>query len=188
MKRDNSLRFAIILLFITLVALSRVLVRTGSGFELLSNFSPIGAMALFGGAYFKGWKAYFFPLLALLLGDLLIAVAASPAEIFYSGWYWTYGAFALMVLVGQWLLKRVTAGNFLVSTLLVVFIHWIVTDFGVWIGGTMYPKTWAGFVECLTMAIPFERPLLYGTFVFGIIMFGAFEAFQAKFPRLRLAA
>lgn len=188
MKNPNQIRFAILLAFIALVAISRVLVRTGDSFEWLSNFSPIGAMALFGGAYFKGWKAYALPLLALLFGDVFIAIVKDPSEVFYQGWYWVYGAFAIMVLAGSWIMQQKTVRNFLLGTAAVVLIHWIVTDFGVWLGGSMYPKTLNGFITCLIAAIPFERALLYGTLVFGTLMFGTFEWFKIRFPQLQYAA
>jgi hypothetical protein len=37
-------------------------------FPVLSNFTPVGAIALFGGAYFTDkWKAYLVPLAALFV-------------------------------------------------------------------------------------------------------------------------
>jgi hypothetical protein len=43
-----------------------------SGHSPLTNFTPIGAMALFGGCYFENrWKAFLVPLLTLWLSDLL---------------------------------------------------------------------------------------------------------------------
>jgi len=153
----------------------------------LSNFSPIGAMALFGGAYFAKSKAFAFPLLALWLGDILLNRFVYFGEwvIFYEGFYWIYGAFALMVLVGTWLLKQVTIPNFLLSTLVITLIHWIVTDLGVWLGGTMYPMTWAGWWACLVAAIPFEINFFLGTLIYGTVMFGLFEWFEFKFPILK---
>lgn len=38
-----------------------------------TNFAPVGAMALFGGAYFRSrWAAYLLPVLSLWLSDLFI--------------------------------------------------------------------------------------------------------------------
>ena len=48
MKNSINLRFGVIVGMITVAALSRFLFLTPS----LANFSPVGAMALFGGAYF----------------------------------------------------------------------------------------------------------------------------------------
>ena len=190
-NQPNQIRTRVLLLFILIIAASRVILSMDPAFAPLANLSAVGAMALFGGAYFTNRKAFAFPLLALLISDLLIARFAhwgGEWQFLYSGAAWVYGAIALMVLVGRYLMKRKSVGNFVLSSFVVVFIHWIVTDLGVWAGGTMYPKTLAGFWACLVAAIPFERNFLLGTLVYGTLMFGAFEWMKFRFPKLRLAA
>ena len=189
-KQPNQIRLRVLLLFILIIAAVRVILSTDPAFAPLANFSAVGAMALFGGAYFSNTKALVFPLIALLISDLLIARFAhwgGTWTFLYAGAGWVYGAIALMVITGRLLMMQKRVSNFLLSTLVVVFIHWIVTDFGVWLGGTMYPKTLAGFWACLVAAIPFERNFLIGTLVYGGIMFGAFEWFKMRYPKLRLA-
>ncbi len=54
---------AIVLLFIAAVATWRVLsVPDGDDVSAMANFTPIGAMALFGGAYFSRVNSFIFPL------------------------------------------------------------------------------------------------------------------------------
>lgn len=190
-KQPNQIRLGVIALFILIIAAVRVILSLDAAFAPLANFSAVGAMALFGGAYFKNTKALAFPLLALLLSDLLIARFAywgGTWTFLYEGAAWVYGAIALMVITGRLLMKQKRVANFLLSSLVIVFIHWIVTDLGVWAAGTMYPKTLAGFWACLVAAIPFERNFLIGTLVYGTLMFGAFEWFKMRYPKLRLAA
>ena len=190
-NQPNQVRLSVLLLFILIIAATRVLFSLDSSMSWLAGFSAVGAMALFGGAYFTNLKAFAFPIIALLISDLLIARFAyfgGEWQFLYEGAGWVYGSFALMVIVGRYMMRRKTFTNLLASTMVVVLIHWLVTDFGVWIGGTMYPKTLAGFWACLVAAIPFERGLLFGTLLYGTLMFGAFEWFKLKFPQLRLAA
>jgi hypothetical protein len=71
------------------------------------------------------------------------------------------------------------------SAFIVVFIHWIVTDFGVWMGSTVYAQTFMGFITCLITAIPFELNLLAGTLLYSIILFGCFQWMQGKYPVLQ---
>lgn len=181
-------RSAILLLFMIVVAAVRILLHLQSNISPMANFTPIGAMALFGGAYFSSnKKAYLFPLLTLWLGDILLnrLVFYHEWRLFYEGFYWTYGAFALMVLTGQLLIKKVTIKNVIAASLIIVFIHWIVTDFGVWLEGTLYPKTWAGWWACLTAAFPYERNFLAGTVLYGGLLFGSFEWMQNRYTQLR---
>ncbi|KQN38861.1 hypothetical protein ASE92_05415 [Pedobacter sp. Leaf41] len=183
-------RNLILLLIILVITLFRLLVTFNSDELQFANFSSIGAVALFGGAYFKDHaKAFAFPLVSLFLSDFILAstiFSKYSNGFLYEGWYWTYLAFALMVLVGRVLLKKINVVSLLSSTLAIVFIHWIVTDFGVWFQNPSYPQTLAGYWSCLVKAIPFEIRFLEGTLIYGAIIFGAFEIMKSKYPVLKM--
>lgn len=181
-------RITVLLLFILVVAFIRVVINPVWGFAFLSNFTPVGAMALFGGAYFTSKKAYLFPLLTLWLSNIFLTrfVYGDEWILFNAGYLWVYAAFILMVIMGKLLLKNVSVKNILIAALVITFIHWIVTDIGVWLAGTRYPKTIEGFWACLAAAIPFERNFLSGTLVYSAIMFGSFEWMKSKYPSLRI--
>ncbi|WP_316808678.1 DUF6580 family putative transport protein [Pedobacter agri] len=185
-------RNLILLLMILVITLFRLLVTFNSDELQFANFSSIGAVALFGGAYFKDhFKAFAFPLISLFLSDFILAntiFSKYSNGFLYEGWYWTYLAFALMVLVGRVLLKKINVVSLLSSTLTIVFIHWIVTDFGVWFQNPSYTQDFAGFWLCLERAIPFEIRFLEGTLIYGALLFGAFELLKAKYPVLKLQA
>lgn len=172
----------IVFLFILAIAAVRVIFNFNYDISPLASFSPLGAMALFGGAKFdRAWKASLFPLGTLFLSDFILHQTVFKSYgngILYRGWYWVYGAFLLMVLVGRAMLKQATVGRFLLATLAVVFIHWIVSDIGVWIGSKIYAQNISGFIDCLIAAIPFELRFLAGTLVYGAILFGGFAVMQ----------
>jgi hypothetical protein len=172
-------RTVLLLVFITAIAAVRVIINFDTQISPLANFSPVGAMALFGGAYFnKRWKAFSFPLLMLFLSDFILQQTVFKAYgngILYGGWYWVYGAFALMTIAGRWLLKKITIKNFIFSVFVCVFIHWTVTDIGVWYGSRIFSQDLEGYINCLVVAIPYELRFLTGTLVYGIILFGLFE-------------
>ncbi len=183
-------RTAVLLVFISITAAVRVIFNFNYDISALANFSPIGAMALFGGAYFnKKWKAFAFPLLMLFISDFILHQTVFKAYgngFLYGGWYWVYGASALMTIVGRRLLKKVTVNRFLFSVLTCVFIHWIVTDLGVWIGSKTYSQDVNGFIACLARAIPYEWRFLAGTLIYGIILFGLFEWMKRKYAVLQV--
>ena len=186
-----DLRAALLLVFITTIAAVRVIINFDTQISPLANFSPVGAMALFGGAYFnKQWKAFSFPLLMLFLSDLVLQQTVFKAYgngILYGGWYWVYGAFALMTLAARWLLKRITIKSFILSVLVCVFIHWTVTDIGVWYGSKIFSQNLQGYIDCLVVAIPYELRFLTGTIVYGTILFGIFEWMQQRYSILKTA-
>ena len=69
------------------------------------NFTPLCAIALFGGKYFNNkYIAYLLPLLALWFSDILINNFIlnnyfDGFTLFYSGFYWQYGSFILITLL-----------------------------------------------------------------------------------------
>src|SRR6476646_3098848 len=66
------------------------------------NFTPIGAMALFSGAYLgRRWLAFAAPLGALLLSDLVLG--------FYHGQATVYFSVALIAMIGMAALERRSA-------------------------------------------------------------------------------
>jgi hypothetical protein len=162
------------------------LVSAGNN-PFISNFTPIGAIALFGGCYFsEKWKAYLLPILTLWISDIVInsMFYSHKLELFYDGFAWNYASFALAVFIGTFI-KKVNVTNVLVSGIVSAVLFWLISDFGVWIGGTMYPKTAGGLVECYTAALLFLRNMTMSNIVFGGIMFGAFEWAKNRFPALQ---
>ncbi|MFI5453171.1 DUF6580 family putative transport protein [Pedobacter sp. UC225_61] len=183
----NSSRTLVLLLLMLVIVGLRVIAPLSPDFKVIANFSGIGAVALFGGAYFKNkFNAFILPLLVLLVSDIGLALTMGKDYGFYQGWYYTYIAFALIVLVGHLMIKKVNVIAVLTASLTGVLIHWIVSDFGVWYGSSFYPQTFAGFWACLVFAIPYELNFLYGTLAYSAIMFFAFESLKAKYPVLSL--
>jgi hypothetical protein len=182
-------RTATVLIFILVIGIFRALIPMVGDVTVLANYSAVGAIALFGGAYFNSnGKSFSFPLLTLLLSDLILSVTVYKnfnGGFLYEGWYFVYGAFALMVLAGKLILKNVNVISVVFAAIATVLIHWIVTDFGVWYGSAAYPQTLAGFGTVLFDAIPFEFRFLNGTLGYSAIMFGLFEYLKVKYPVLK---
>jgi hypothetical protein len=137
-------------------------------------------MALFGGAYFNRKSfAFAVPLAAMFLTDAIIG--------FHSEMWLVYLSFALIVLIGMLMLKKVNIKNVIIASLTASISFFIITNFGVWAFGTMYPKNIAGLIECYIAAIPFIQNTLIGDLFFSGIMFGMFEFVKAKLPLLSQA-
>ena len=187
MQNKISPRFLFISLAILAAGLWRVFVS--GGIISFSNFTPVGAMALFGGAYFSNKRlAFLFPLLTLWLSDIIIDsfIYGHGLVLFYSGWYISYAAFALMVVMGL-AIKKPTVSNITLFGTLGSFMHWVITNFGVWAQGSMYPKTGLGLMQCYTLALPFLSNSIVSTLVFSAALFGSFELAKRRFPILALA-
>lgn len=180
-------RTLVLLAIILFISLIRVTAAVSPDFGAIANFSAVGAIALFGGAYFREYrKAFSLPLLVLLVSDLFIA-KISGYGFFYGGWYWTYIAFVLMVLVSRLVIRRVSVLAVISGILTAVLVHWIVSDISAMYVPGLYPPTFGGYLQCLTAAIPFELRFLYGTAIYGSVMFGTFEILRKRYPDFALA-
>jgi hypothetical protein len=179
-----NFRNSFLILIIVAAAATRFM-NLGS-YSSWTNFTPLGAMAMFGGAYFSNKvKAYAVPLLTLFVSDLLLNYTFyHKLVLFYDGAFWVYLSFALMVFAGTFL-KKINVVNIILASLVTVCIHWLISDISVVLApGSMYPKTFGGYLTALIAAIPFERNMLVSNLVYGFLMFGAFEFAKTKFPAL----
>ena len=186
----------ILVLLVMMVGVAAMRIPNAAQLTLWANFTPIGAMGLFGGAYFTGkWKAYAFPLITLLVSDLIINLFIFDGKygIMYSKWYIIYGIFALIVFFGKILIKEVTIQNIVLASVVAALSHWLIADFTVWIGGgtdlrTMLPltKNWAGLIQCYAQGFPFMKNFMMGNLVYSGILFGAFQFAEWRYPVLKL--
>jgi prepilin signal peptidase PulO-like enzyme (type II secretory pathway) len=192
MKQSLNPRFLVLLLFIGLAAALRI--ANTAEWSPVANFTPIGAMALFGGAYFTNrWKAFGLPLLTLWLSDLVINVVLYKGQfgIMYSGWYWIYGIFALIVWYGKVLLQKVSVKNVLMSALVASLSHWLLANLIVCDGpdllSILQTVDFADWQQRLWQGVPYLRNFLVGTLAYGAVLFGGFEWLQTRYPKLTIA-
>lgn len=133
------------------------------------NFVPIGAMALFGGAYMSKKQALTLPIAVMVLSDFVIGFDNLPMRLT------VYGSFLLVVLVGFWLKKNPNLKNVILSSLATSVLFFLTTNFAVWTFGNLYLKTPSGLSECFLLAIPFFRNTLLGDFFYTGVFFGGYN-------------
>lgn len=195
MKDQINIRFLVLLGITALIGVWRTVAATPELSEW-TNFSPLGAMALFAGTYFASrYKAYLSPLLILFISDLILMqtlFAEFRSGLLYQGWQWTYGSFVLMVGVGDVLKKGSTLRSILLGGLLAGCAHFVLSNFGVWLNngidlstGIAYTRDLSGLTACYVAAIPYFKNLLLGNWIYGTLLFGGFILMQRKFPILR---
>ena len=148
------------LVFVLLIigVLSRILLH-------VPNFTPVVALALFGGTYLKKRQAIILPLALMFLSDLIIG--------FHNIMLFTYGSVLLIAAMGLWLRKHKTVGMIFTASIASAIVFFIVTNFGSWL--VMYPLTFSGLKQCYIAAIPFFRFQLLSTLAYGGVFFGLYE-------------
>jgi hypothetical protein len=143
------------------------------------NFTPIGAMALFSGAYLgrRGVIAFAAPLGALFLSDLVLG--------FYRGLPTVYFSVALIVVIGWFSLQRVSALRVGAAALTSSILFFAITNFGMWLFSGFYPRTLVGLEACYVAAIPFFQNTVAGDLFYAALLFGGFKVAELLLPRLR---
>jgi hypothetical protein len=145
------------------------------------NFTPIGAMALFSGAYLgRRGLAFVAPLAAMLLSDLVLG--------FHSGMLFVYAGVALIVLLGSQALSRVTPLRVGGAAIASSILFFAVSNFGTWALSGMYAHTLAGLSACYVAAIPFFQKTVAGDLFYATLLFGGFKIAELLMPRLRARA
>jgi len=183
-EEKNIARFSVLVLMVVLATIYRLLPHPW-------NLAPVGAMALFGGAYFGSIvAAIFVPLFSLWVSDLVLnnlifAQYFPEFTLFYSGFAWQYGSFVVICLIGLLLKNNVKPISVLVASVAGSIVFFVISNFGVWLGGTMYPQTSSGLLACYAAGLPFIQNTLVGDLVFSAALFGSFEYLQGRYKYLR---
>lgn len=128
------------------------------------NFTPVGALGLFGGARLRSGWAYMLP---------LGIMAASDAVLY---WIWdkkpfnltVYACFALTVLWGRLFLRNGSAARIAAFSLLTGVQFFLVTNFAAWwtlsapftgtdgtVMAPLYAPNLSGLITCYVAALPF---------------------------------
>lgn len=153
------------------------------------NFSPVEAVALFGGAYFASRRwSLLAPLTAMLLSDLALGLVHGGIYLSYftgAGFWLQYACIALLTLLGFNLRGRVGGGRVLAYSLVGSAIFFLVTNFGAWLGAPMYPQTAAGLAAAYVAGIPFFQWTVLGTLFYAALLFGGFALLRERVPSLR---
>jgi len=181
-----NLQTGVLSIIILLAAFTRIMPHP-------PNFSPMAAIGLFGAAHFaKKWQAFFIPLIGIWVSDLVInnyvySSSSSNFVWFYSGFYWQYISYILIIFAGLFIFNRgisltKTFGGMISSS----GIFFLVSNFGVWAGGTMYPKNFGGLITCYAAGVPFIHNTIISDVLFTTVLFGTYYLLQVEYSSLKI--
>lgn len=174
---DRAIAIAIPYLLVALAGLLRL--------ELSHPYNaiPVFSILLFFGAL-RPRKEFLLPLAALTGIDVFLTVHQYGYPLVFSSflpWAW-YGMVMLLgagALRGRRSLRRVAA-----STLLASISFFLASNFAVWAGWQMYPRTFSGLVSCYVAALPFFRNNIVSELACGLLVFGLSYSFRGVASRL----
>lgn len=162
-------------LFVLILITASVALRVAD--VLPYNFSPIAAIALFGGAMFTNRALGFvLPLLVLFISDVFIG--------FHDTMVAVYGSFMLVTLIGQLVRKNPTMLNAVSGSLAGSVIFFLITNAAAWFGNAYYTQDIAGLLNSYALGVPFFRGTVMGDLFFTLVFFGTFQLAKYRFPLL----
>ena len=131
------------------------------------NFTPIVAVAIMSGYFFRNVNLSFVVLLiAMLLVDVFLG--------FYKHMLFVYLSLFLIAFVFFKISDKINFKNLFVFGFLGSLIFYLVSNFGVWASGVLspitnlpYEKNLNGLISCYFLAIPFFKNTLFSTIVFS---------------------
>jgi hypothetical protein len=183
----NITRFSTLVAIIVLAALSRFIPHP-------FNFTPIAAIALFGGAYFTNrWQAIVLPMAAMLLSDTILEITTGYG--FHSGMLIIYAAFTLVAVLGMNVLKKVNPVRVVAASVASSLIFFLITNFAFLYPEAAipdptlgnYPHNLTGIIASYTAGIPFLKNQILGDLFFSGVLFGGFALLQRRFAALKIA-
>lgn len=165
----------------TMFVFATFMIIAGAAMRLLPheyNFTPIAAIALFGGVYLSKKYALILPLVAMFVSDIFLG--------FHDTMAYVYGSFILTGLIGLWLRNHKNVGTVIGASFVSSVLFFLITNFGVWAQG-MYARDLSGLMQSYIMGLPFFRGTLLGDLFYTGVMFGAYELVKALITKKAVA-
>lgn len=145
--------------------------------DLPYNFTPVAAIALFGGAMFANRAlALIVPIGIMLLSDALIGFHAHMPAVYLS--------FLLIVGIGHFIRKNPTMLKAIGGGIAGSFLFFLITNAAVWYGASFYSQDLGGLMDSYVAGLPFFRGTLAGDLLFTTALFGSYKLAEIKFPSL----
>ena len=150
----------LIILFILLGVFTRLIPHP-------PNFTAIGSIAVFSGAFFYNKKiACLLPIIIMWISDIILGY-----DIIWS----VYLSFLIIVCLGFTIQKNQSLLKIINISILASIVFFIITNLAVYISSPLYQKNILGLIECYTLAIPFFFNTLSSQIIYSSIMFVGFN-------------
>ncbi len=130
------------------------------------NFAPIGGLALFSGSHFKKKIALLISLAAMFISDIFLG--------FHKTIPYVYVSFIIIALIGG-LIKNNKWQSLLKASLFSSVLFFLITNFGVWMTGSMYQKNLSGLMQSYAFGIPFFRNTLISDLFYTFSFFYGYK-------------
>lgn len=144
------------------------------------NMTPMGAIFLFSGATFKNKsESLLFPLAALFLSDAAVNTLLYHNQYAHHFPLFTWLGFMTVGLLGWPLRHRFSWGRMAGCSLAGSVVFFLISNFGVWLDGTLYALTLGGLINCYWAGIPFFTNMLAGDLFYATGLFALYQVLNS---------
>ena len=130
------------------------------------NFTPVIAVAIMSGYFFKNiYFSFSILLISMLVADLFLG--------FYENMIFVYSSLLLISFLFYKISKRINFKNLFIYGFAGSVIFFVISNFGVWALGSLgvnnipYEKNLNGLIECFVVALPFFHNTFLSTLIFS---------------------
>tara|TARA_Y100000590_G_scaffold213372_1_gene241794 strand:- start:60892 stop:61410 length:519 start_codon:yes stop_codon:yes gene_type:complete len=137
------------------------------------NFTPIIAVAILSHYFFKNiYMSFSVLFVSLFISDLIIGLYTNMILVYFSIFIIAYIFFKNF--------KMVNYKNLFIAGLIGSLIFFLISNFGVWLLGSLYEKNFSGLINCYVLAIPFFKNTFLSTIFYSYLTFFSLDFLKKK--------
>ena len=106
-----------------------------------------------------------------LLSILIVLTSQVVSDLYlgiYSSMIFVYAAYISIVLLSPIIMNKINTKSVIFSSIISPSIFFIISNFGVWLTGSMYTFNLSGLITCYVAGIPFFDESLISTILFAL--------------------
>ncbi len=150
------------------------------------NFSAAHALLFCAAFWLPGWLGWFLPMATIIVTDLLLNSFVYNEPLLLQSSIPIWISLGIFVVLAKWLAKRRSYSRVFLGTFIGTLLFYLVSNTMAWFGNPAYVKSFAGWIQALTVGLPgfpptwfFGLKSLLGTSLFTGLFAGAMKISDA---------
>ena len=150
------------------------------------NFSAAHALLFCAAFWLPGWLGWVLPMATIIVTDLLLNSFVYNEPLLFQSSIPIWISLGIFVVLAKWLAKRRSYSRVFLGTFIGTLLFYLVSNTMAWFGNPAYVKSFAGWIQALTVGLPgfpptwfFGLKSLLGTSLFTGLFAGAMKISDA---------
>ena len=150
------------------------------------NFSAAHALLFCAAFWLPGWLGWVLPMATIIVTDLLLNSFVYNEPLLLQSSIPIWISLGIFVVLAKWLAKRRSYSRVFLGTFIGTLLFYLVSNTMAWFGNPAYVKSFAGWIQALTVGLPgfpptwfFGLKSLLGTSLFTGLFAGAMRISDA---------